>query len=169
MLKAKVVSTDSGLSRDPAPPSLEGDTFRALRLPDFRLFWGGAFVSNIGTWLQTVAQGWLVLSLTSSPAWLGAIAFLGNLPSILLTPIGGVYADRLDRRRVLIVLQSLMLIAAGLLGVLTHLQRVQPWHIAVLSLLSGCALALNGPFFSSSIKDLATDYKVEVARHKSNA
>ena len=69
--------------------------FRALSHRDFRLFWTGAFLSNVGTWMQAVAQGWLVLQLTNSPFWLGLDAFMATAPAFIFTLLGGVFADLL--------------------------------------------------------------------------
>ena len=94
--------------------------FSALRHRDFRLFLGGQLVSQCGTWVQTVAQGWLVLQLTDSALAVGLVTALGSFPILLLTLYGGVVADRVDKRRLVIVLQSLMLCEALALAVLTH-------------------------------------------------
>src|SRR6185369_5747013 len=76
--------------------------FRALSNRDYRLFWIGAFLSNVGTWMQAVAQGWLVLLLTNSAFWLGLDAFMATAPGFVLTLLGGVFADLIDRRRLLL-------------------------------------------------------------------
>src|ERR671916_2509688 len=82
------------------------EMFRALRHRNFRLFWAGAFLSNTGTWMQTVAQGWLVLQLTDSAFWLGFDGFAATAPGLVLTLLGGVFADILDRKRLLIFTQT---------------------------------------------------------------
>ena len=79
---------------------------RALRNPNFRLFWSGNFLSNIGTWMQNVAQGWLVLTLTNSAFWLGVVGFAGSIPFLFVTLFGGVIADRVNKRRLLLVTQT---------------------------------------------------------------
>jgi MFS family permease len=99
-----------------APPSV----FAALRHRDFRLFLGGQLVSQCGTWVQTVAQGWLVLQLTDSALAVGLVTALGSLPILLFTLYGGVVADRVDKRKFVVLLQSGMLIEALALAVLTH-------------------------------------------------
>src|SRR5438093_11794217 len=81
------------------------EMFRALRHRNFLLFWSGAFLSNIGTWMQAVAQGWLVLQLTDSPFWLGVDGFMAMSPGLVLTLAGGVFADWVDRRRLLLYTQ----------------------------------------------------------------
>jgi predicted MFS family arabinose efflux permease len=132
----------------------DGTGFAALDEPSFALFFGGAFISNVGTWLHSVAQSWLVLELTHSASWVGLVAAVANVPTLLFTPLGGVLADRWNRRRWLIVMQLLQLVSAASMGLLVQLGRIQAWHIAVLAVLSGTALAFNGPSFSATIKDL---------------
>ena len=96
-----------------------GEMFRALRHRNFLLFWSGAFLSNTGTWMQAVAQGWLVLQLTDSPFWLGFDGFMSTAPGLLLTLAGGVFADLMDRRKLLINTQ----IVAGLAACSASLPR----------------------------------------------
>src|SRR6476659_4805381 len=79
--------------------------FRALSHPNYRRFWIGAFLSNVGTWMQAVAQGWLVLQLTNSSLWLGIDGFMATAPGLFLTLAGGVFADLFDRRRLLLYTQ----------------------------------------------------------------
>ena len=86
----------------PRPETAElPQAIRALRNPNFRLFWAGNFTSNIGTWMQNVAQGWLVLTLTNSAFWLGVVGFAGSIPFLFVTLFGGVIADRVNKRRLL--------------------------------------------------------------------
>src|SRR5574337_206718 len=80
--------------------------FRAFESRNYALYWTGAFLSNVGSWMQNVALGWLVLQLTNSPFWIGFVSFAGLSPSLLLSLFGGVLADRLERRRVLLVTQQ---------------------------------------------------------------
>src|SRR6267143_6533109 len=86
--------------------------FRALSHRNFRVFWLGAFLSNVGTWMQAVAQGWLVLQLTNSAFWLGLDAFVATAPGFFLTLLGGVFADLVDRRRLLFYTQIVACLAA---------------------------------------------------------
>src|SRR2546426_620424 len=86
--------------------------FRALRHPEFRLFWTGNFISNIGSWMQNVAQGWLVLQLTNSPLWLGLVGFAQQVPALVFSLLGGVIADRASRRRLLMATQTTMMLLA---------------------------------------------------------
>lgn len=129
-------------------------TFRALRHRDFTLYLFGAMLSNIGTWMQSVAQGWLVLKLTDSPAWLGTVGFLSMAPSLVLSPLAGVAADRLDRRRLMLAAQIVQMLCAAGIGVLVLLRQIEIWHICALVFVSSVALSLNGPAFSATIKDL---------------
>src|SRR5215216_427182 len=114
--------------------------FRALSHRNFRLFWIGAFLSNVGTWMQTVAQGWLVLQLTNSPFWLGLDAFMATIPGFFLTLIGGVFADLIDRRRLLIITQVVAGSAALILAVLIWVSLVNQWIVLGFSFITGCCM-----------------------------
>src|ERR687885_2030918 len=96
------------------------DTFGALRRhPNFRLYWAGALCSNIGTWMQTLAQSWLVYQLTGSALLLGTVTFLQGVPALFLSLLGGVLADRVERRALMLVTQMAQMLLAFLLGGLT--------------------------------------------------
>ncbi|MFI5176726.1 MAG: MFS transporter, partial [Terriglobia bacterium] len=86
--------------------------FQALKAPNYRAFWIGSFLSNTGTWMQSVAQGWLVLQLTNSAFWLGLVGFASSLPSLIFSLMGGVLADRFNRRKLLFVTQTIMMASA---------------------------------------------------------
>src|SRR5213593_1027500 len=109
------------------------EMFRALRHRNFRLFWSGAFLSNTGTWMQAVAQGWLVLQLSNSPFWLGGEGFMASAPGLVLTLAGGVFADLVDRRKLLLYTQVVAGIAALVLGTLVVTGVVKVWMILGLS------------------------------------
>ena len=126
----------------------------AFTYRDFRVQWFGACTSSIGTWMQIVAQNWLVLSLTHSPFYLGLDAFLQQLPIILFTLIGGVLADRRDRRRTLIASQYVQMATSATLALLMYLHVVQVWHILLLSSITGFAQAFGGPAYQSLIPSL---------------
>jgi MFS family permease len=126
----------------------------AFTYRDFRVQWFGACTSSIGTWMQIVAQNWLVLSLTNSAFFLGLDAFLQQLPIILFTLIGGVFADRYDRRRTLLTSQYIQMATSGTLALLLYLHVVQVWHILVLSSVTGLAQAFGGPAYQSLIPSL---------------
>ena len=142
---------------EPAPqiePGEKRGPFEALRHPTFRLFWAGAFVSNIGSWMQNVAQGWLVLELTNSAFMLGLVGFAATIPMLLFLLVGGVYADRVDRRRLLMATMSSMMVFAAVLAALTYFEVVNVWHVFVLSLLSGTALSMAAPAYLAFVHDL---------------
>jgi MFS family permease len=126
----------------------------ALHHRDFRVLWFGACFSSIGTWMQSLAENWLVLSLTASAFYLGLDAFLQQLPIMLFTLIGGVVADRHDRRLTLMVSQWIQLATAATLAVLVFSGGVQIWHILVLSFITGTAQAFGGPAYQSLIPSL---------------
>jgi len=120
-------------------------TGRALRHRNFQLFFVGQLISLTGTWMQSVAQAWLVYRLTGSGLLLGSIGFAGQIPIFLLAPIGGIAADRLDRRRVVIGTQVASMLLAFTLALLTLLGRVQVWHVFVLATLLGVVNAFDVP------------------------
>ena len=126
----------------------------AFTYRDFRVQWFGACTSSIGTWMQIVAQNWLVLTLTKSPFYLGLDAFLQQLPIMLFTLIGGVLADRRDRRRTLIASQYVQMATSGTLALLMYLHVVHVWHILMLSSITGFAQAFGGPAYQSLIPSL---------------
>src|SRR5438876_968250 len=130
------------------------EMFRALRHRNFLLFWSGAFLSNTGTWMQAVAQGWLVLQLSNSPFWLGLDGFMATAPGLLLTLAGGVFADLMDRRKLLIYTQIVAGLAAVTLGVLVATHIVHVWMILGLSFVTGCCMAIAGPSYMALVFDL---------------
>jgi MFS family permease len=142
----------------PAPSSLGARTLRrtlvAFTYRDFRVQWIGACTSSIGTWMQIVAQNWLVYSLTKSPFYLGLDAFLQQLPIILFSLIGGVFADRYDRRRTLLMSQIVQMSTSAALALLMYFQAVEIWQILALSFVTGCAQAFGGPAYQSLIPSL---------------
>lgn len=130
------------------------EMFRALRHRNFRRFWIGAFLSNTGTWMQAVAQGWLVLQLSNSSFWLGVDGFMATAPGLVLTLAGGVFADLMDRRKLLIYTQAVSGIVAIVLGVLVLTQVVQVWMVLSLSFVTGCCMSLAGPSYMALVFDL---------------
>src|SRR5947199_7969490 len=119
--------------------------------PDYRRFFVGQLVSVTGTWLQIVAEGWLVYQLTRSPAWLGIVAGAGALPGLLLTLWGGQLADRYPRRNILMAAQAGFMLLAFLLALLASgwWVPVRPWHIAALAAVGSAIGAFSGPAFQS--------------------
>jgi MFS family permease len=121
---------------------------------DFRVLWLGAFSSTVGTWMQKVAQSWLVFTLTGSTFFLGLDDFLGQLPILLFTLIGGVIADRHDRRWLLLGSQCVQMVSAFVLAALVYWEAVRVWHILTLSFVTGLAQAFGGPAYQSLIPSL---------------
>ena len=127
---------------------------RALRHRDFRLFWSGNFLSNIGTWMQNVAQGWLVLTLTNSAFWLGVVGFASSIPILFFALIGGVIADHVNNRKLLIVTQSAMMTSAFAMAVLAYTHHINKEGIALLALATGIAMSLNTPSYQALVPQL---------------
>jgi MFS family permease len=125
-----------------------------LQHRDFTLLWAGLLVSNSGTWMQSVAQGWLAYALTNSPLWLGLLGAAFALPMIALPLVGGTIADRVDRLVILRITQTLMLACAAILAALTLARVVSIWHMVALTLISSCALAVDNPTRQALIPDL---------------
>jgi MFS family permease len=126
----------------------------ALRHRDFRLFCVGQLISQIGTWMQSVAQAWLVLELTHSPLQLGLVSALQFIPVLVLSPVGGVLSDRFAKRRVLLISQTAMQLQAFVLAALVWSGRIQYWHVAVLALIYGLGRAIDIPARQSYVTDL---------------
>ena len=141
------------------PPSIQRIA-AALHYRDFRVMWAGACVSSIGTWMQKVAQSWLVLTITGSPLYLGLDAFLGELPILLFTLVGGVVADRHNRRAILLMSQCVQLSTAFALAALVYWQGVQVWHVLALSFITGTAQAFGGPAYQSLLPSLVSKHDV---------
>jgi predicted MFS family arabinose efflux permease len=130
-----------------AQPSRLRRTFSALHYRDFRLLWFGAFLSTTGTFMQTYAQAWLVYSMTGSAFLLGLDGFLATGPMLIFSLFGGVIADRMERRKVMLVSQYLQMTFALVLAALVYTQKVHIWHIFVLSFLTGSAQSISGPAY----------------------
>jgi MFS family permease len=128
----------------------------ALTFRDFRLLWLGALLSSIGTWMQKVAQAWLIVTLTgtASAFYLGLDSFVGEVPILLFTLIGGVVADRANRRHLLLVSQCVQMVSAFTLAALVFSDRVHIWQILTLSFMTGVAQAFGGPAYQSLIPSL---------------
>ena len=128
--------------------------FAALSYRNFRLIWSGLIVSNMGTWMQNVANGWLVLQLTNSPLWLGLLGFSFAVPMVLIPPFAGAIVDRVHRVRLLFFTQSMQLLNALVLALLTWSGRVQVWHILLNSFIGALLLAFDNPSRQALIPDL---------------
>lgn len=128
--------------------------FKAFQYRDFRVMWAGACTSSIGTWMQKLAQSWLVLEISGSPFLLGLDAFLGEIPIFLFSLLGGVVADRTDRRRLLLFSQVTQMTCAFVLAALVASDTVKVWHILTLSVVVGLAQAFGGPAYQALIPTL---------------
>src|SRR6266566_9420146 len=142
------------IERVPALRVARTGMFRALSHRNYRLFWTGAFLSNCGTWMQAVAQGWLMLQLTNSAFWLGLDAFMATFPGFFLTLLGGVFADLVDRRRLLIYTQVVAGLAALGLATFVWTGAVNRWIVLGFSFLTGCCMALASPSYQAMTFDL---------------
>lgn len=131
-------------------------TFKALAVPNYRTYAAGAIVSNVGTWMQRVAQDWLVLVLTGSGTALGLVTGLQLLPALLFSPLAGVVADRFPKRRVLMWTQLAMAAPAIVLGVLAVTGVVQTWHVYVIAFLFGVATAFDAPARQSFVGEMVS-------------
>jgi predicted MFS family arabinose efflux permease len=128
--------------------------FKAFQYRDFRLMWFGACTSSIGTWMQIVAQGWLIYRLSHSAFLLALDQFLAGIPIFLLSLIGGVVADRTERRKILLVSQYIQMASAAALTVLVTTGLVNVWQILALSFVSGVAQSFGGPAYQALIPTL---------------
>lgn len=128
--------------------------FSALKIRDYRLLWVGVFLSSMGTWMQILAQGWLVRELTPSPFLIGFVSFAGSLPQLVFSPFSGVYADMFDRKRLLLWTQISQFVFAILLGLLVTLKWITIWQVIVLSFASGIATTMANPTFYAMMHDI---------------
>ena len=128
--------------------------FRALAIRNYRVYAAGALVSNVGTWMQRVAQDWLILELTQSGTALGITTGLQMLPALLFSPIAGVVADRFPKRTVLRVTQLAMALPAALLGVLAITGVVEAWHVYALAFVFGVGTAFDAPARQSFVVEM---------------
>lgn len=148
---------------EPTRASVARRVFAAFHYRDFRLLWIGACASSIGTWMQSVAQNWLVLELTNSPRMLGLDAFLAQIPIFLFSLLGGVIADRVDRRRLLVVSQIVQMCCAFLLATLYAVGRLEVWHILSFSFVVGLAQAFGGPAYQALVPTLVPTREISNA------
>lgn len=128
--------------------------FRAFHYRDFRLMWLGACASTIGTFVQQFAQSWLVYDLTKDPFYLGLDLFLGQLPIMMFSLVGGVFADRMDRRKMLLLSQYIQMTCAFLLAILFFTHTVRIWHILTLSFVVGLGQSFGGPAYAAMLPTL---------------
>jgi MFS family permease len=127
---------------------------RPLRSRDYRLFWSGSLIANLGLWIQQIALGWLVYDMTRSASLLGTISFCGNLPVLVLGLLGGAIADRMSRRAIMLSTLSVIAGSAFALALLTATRHIAVWHIIAISMVAGAASALFGPAMQAVIPSL---------------
>jgi MFS family permease len=132
---------------------------RSLKHRNYRLFFGGQGISLIGTWMQQIALGWLVYRLTNSAFLLGLVGFSGQIPTFILASYAGVLADRFDKHRIIILTQTLAMLQALILAILTLTNSIQIWHIISLSIFIGIVNAFDMPTRQSFVVDLVEDKK----------
>ncbi len=127
---------------------------RAFRYRNFRLYFFGQSLSLLGTWIQQVAMSWLVYRLTGSAFLLGLTAFASQIPILIFAPLGGLWADRFDRRKLLIATQALALVQAMVMALLTYMNLIQVWHILVMAVVLGIVMATDTPVRQSFVSEL---------------
>lgn len=127
------------------PPAEGGTTFVAMRHRNYQLYFGGQLISNIGTWMQVIAQGWVVYQLGHSELTLGLVAFASAIPTLIISPWGGVVVDRVSRRNLLMMTQAGAMLLAFALAFLTFANVVKEWHVIVLAALLGVVNAFDAP------------------------
>ena len=145
---------------DTAPKPLFSHTFQAFRHRDFRLMWFGAFTSTTGTWMQLIAQSWLILTLTGSAFYLGLTEFLGQLPILLFSLVAGVLADRVERRKLLLASQYIQMTCAFILTMLLLSGWIAIWHFLLLVVVTGTAQSFGGPAYQALIPGLVRGKEV---------
>jgi len=132
--------------------------FGALRRSrEYRRFWAGSLIANLGLWIQTIALGWLVYALTRKASWLGTVSFVGNAPTFLLGLVGGAFADRMSRRTIMIVSLLILASSALALSMLAALEQVTIWRVIAIAMVTGTATALYTPAMHSSIPSLVDE------------
>ncbi len=148
MQKTPDIDTSAVAAPEALPPAVPPARQRlrtVFRHRNYRLFFTGQLISLLGFWMQAIAQSWLVYRLTDSPLLLGVVGFAGQVPILLISPFAGVVADRLERRRILTITQSIMMASACALAALTLTGVVHVWHIIMFAAISGLANAFDVP------------------------
>src|SRR5947207_8432976 len=138
-------------------------TLGLLRAGPFRRYIIGSLISDSGTWMQMMAQGWVMSTLTNRAILLGLISFAAGLPTILLTPFGGSAADRLDKRKILIATQIAQIVFALGLGWLVLANRIQIWHVIIFAGLLGISIAFEMPAISALVPELVKRDQIAAA------
>lgn len=166
-MASNISSKSQSLPSTSTPPASPASTpsvltsLHPLTNKTFGVFWTGAFLSSIGFWIQTVGQGWQVLQLTNSAFLLGLVTFAATLPNIVLSLFGGVISDRLNRRYLLIVTQSIYMTTAALLGILTTLHIITVWQIIMFALINGTFSSIGFPAWQTFVGDLVPPHELK--------
>jgi len=135
-------------------PTAGNSTFVAMRHRNYQLYFGGQLISNIGTWMQVIAQAWVVYQIAHSELALGLVAFASAIPTLIISPWGGVIVDRVSRRKLLMLTQSGAMLLAFILAALTFTKIVQEWHVIVLAALLGVVNAFDAPARQAIVPEL---------------
>src|SRR5215467_637565 len=130
--------------------------FRALSYPDFFWFWSSYFVSNVGSWMQGIAQGWLLFDMTSSPFYLGLFSSLRMVMLLSFFVLGGIMSDRIDRRRVMLAIQWISALTALALALLVSTHTIRVWHIFVLGAITSTTWAFEQPVRQALLPQLVS-------------
>ena len=154
------MAPSSSQSETPPASSFLPRAFSAFRYRDFRIMWLGSFTSTTGTLMQQVALSWLILQLTGLSFYLGLTSFLGQLPLVLFSVVGGAFADRLDRRKLLLFSQAVQMTTALILTGLIFFDRIEIWHFLVLVFVTGLGQAFGGPASQALIPGLVRRHDV---------
>jgi MFS family permease len=144
-MRNTIVGQTSEPHRSPSARTGGNSMFAAMRHRNFQLYFGGQLVSNIGTWMQIIAQGWVVYQIGHSELILGLVAFASAVPVLVISPWGGVVVDRVSRRKLLVLTQSGAMLLAFILAALMFMDAVQEWHVVVLAALLGVVNAFDAP------------------------
>ncbi len=140
--------------RSDAVPNARSTTFAAMRHRNFQLYFGGQLISNVGTWMQIIAQGWVVYQIGHSELILGIVSFASAIPVLVISPWGGVVVDRMSRRKLLMMTQSGAMILAFVMAALTFANVIREWHVIVLAALLGVVSAFDAPARQAFVPDM---------------
>ncbi len=149
---AAPLGRDASATHAPAVPK----AFAAFQYRNYQLWFGGQLISLAGTWMQSIAQGWLVYEISHSEFALGLVSFAAAIPTLIITPFGGVVVDRVPKRTLLVVTQTFMMLLAFVLAALVFTNVVQVWHVVVLAMLLGVVNAFDAPARQSFVVDMVT-------------
>src|SRR5512133_1707226 len=150
------IADEAGVSLEETVADVQprSTTFSAMRHRNFQLYFGGQLISNIGTWMQIIAQGWVVYQIGHSELILGVVVFASAIPVLLVSPWAGVVVDRVSRQKLLMMTQSGAMILAFVMAALTFTNAIQEWHVIVLAALLGVVNAFDAPARQAFVPEL---------------